>query len=57
MIKVFTSVFVLERTANALDAIEETLVLKPVPAEMGRRHAMELHVEVKAPRSRTDRNA
>lgn len=52
MIKVFTSVYLLESTTNAFDAMEQVLMQKPFPAEAGDRQAVELHVELKAPRLR-----
>ena len=40
MIKVFTSVYLLESTTNAFDAMEQVLMQKPFTAEAGDRQAV-----------------
>ncbi|WP_162601329.1 hypothetical protein [Occallatibacter savannae] len=57
MIKVFTSVFILEDTAVALDAMKEALPKHSLESEADRRQTVELQVEVTAIRGRMDRNA
>ncbi len=51
MLKVYTSVFVVEDMKNAFEVVEEALERKRPDVEAGlRRHVVELHVKVEAPR-------
>ena len=54
MLKVYTSVFLVENMASAFKVVEEALDRKKPNAEAGlRRHVVELHLKVEAPQGRT----
>lgn len=53
MLRVYTSVFVVENMASAFKVVEEALERKRPDAEAGlRRHVVELHLKVEAPQGR-----